>query len=90
MSHYAHSIDHAKEHGYTIIDIRRPEEIDARPLPQADEEIEMTVLLADPAAFLEKDQSVLLVCAAGKRAEITATQLHIQGYHNVYAYPSAW
>ncbi|MDO4435894.1 MAG: rhodanese-like domain-containing protein [Cardiobacteriaceae bacterium] len=90
MSHYPHSINHAKENGYTIIDIRRSDEIDARPLPQADEEIEMSVLLADPAAFLEKDQPVLLVCAAGKRAEIAALQLHIQGYQQVYAYPSSW
>lgn len=84
------SIAEAKAAGCYIIDIRRPEECAARPLPEADEEVEMTVLSASPADFLPEKQKVLLVCAAGMRAQKTAEALQAQGFHQVMAYPRAW
>ena len=87
---FAGTLSEARDQGYFIIDIRRPEECSQRPLPEADEEIEMNVLMASPTEFLPEGRKVLLVCKAGTRAGQTTTYLRSQGFYNVYAYPKAW
>ena len=87
---YQGTIDEAKAQGYMIIDIRRPEECAERPLPQADEEIEMNVLMASPQEFLPEEQPVLLVCRSGRRAKETAEFLADQGFKNIYVYGKTW
>lgn len=87
---YTHSLQQAQADNLIIIDIRRPEEINTRPLPQAQLTIEMTDLLANPSQHLDPNKRYLLVCAAGIRSNKSAAELHQQGYTNVLSYPSAW
>lgn len=80
----------AKAQGLRIIDIRRAAEIALKPLAPADDCIEMSVLLDNPAQYIGSQEAVLLVCAAGQRSQSAATILRKQGFSGVLAYPKAW
>jgi molybdopterin/thiamine biosynthesis adenylyltransferase/molybdopterin synthase catalytic subunit/rhodanese-related sulfurtransferase len=67
-----------------IVDIRRPEEVQAEPLPCEHIHIPMDQLLDQPQ-LLEKEATHLLVCAAGVRTQYTANALRSVGYKNVYS-----
>lgn len=68
------SLDDADE--YCIIDVRTNDEV-AR-MPTRGHHMEMSVLLADPAA-LPRSGQYLLVCASGRRSLAAARALHAKG-----------
>ena len=80
----------AQAQGLRIIDIRRADEWAARALPVADACITMDDLLARPEDFLAREEAVLLVCAAGLRAQASARLLREAGFARVFAYPRGW
>lgn len=69
---------------FEVIDIREPDEVSAAPLPCDHQHIPMNELLNNPSA-IDKDQAVLLVCAAGVRTNYTANAFRSAGYNKVYS-----
>jgi adenylyltransferase/sulfurtransferase len=67
-----------------VVDIRTVEEVLAEPLPCAHIHIPMDQLLSQPQ-LLEKEQTHLLVCAAGVRTQYTANALRSFGFNKVYS-----
>ncbi len=67
-----------------LVDIRTIKEVAAEPLPCAHIHIPMDLLLSQPT-LIDKEQTHLLVCAAGVRTQYTANALRSVGYTNVYS-----
>lgn len=67
-----------------IVDIRAPHEVAVAPLPCEHIHIPMDQLLSQPQ-LLSKDQTSVLVCAAGVRTKFTALELRKIGYGKVYS-----
>ena len=67
-----------------IIDIREPHEVVEAPLPCEHVHIPMKQLLNQPQ-LLVKNQTAVLVCAAGLRTKFVATELRKIGYDKVYS-----
>ena len=74
--------------GFSLVDIRDPEEIAARPLPLPASNVPMAELLVAPP--FAPDSKILLVCARGPRAQRTARSLRTRGFGQVWAYPRPW
>jgi adenylyltransferase/sulfurtransferase len=70
------SLTAAAARGFEVIDIRNPDEFDARPTPAR--HIPMPSLLANPGALSPAGRYVLL-CASGKRSLATARELRKHG-----------
>lgn len=67
-----------------IVDIRTREEVAVEPLPCEHVHIPMDQLLNQPQ-LIDKEQTHLLVCAAGVRTQYTANALRAAGYGKVYS-----
>ena len=67
-----------------IVDIREPHEVEIAPLPCSHIHIPMNDLLNQPG-LLSKEQSHLLVCAAGMRTKFAAIELRKLGHDKVYS-----
>jgi adenylyltransferase/sulfurtransferase len=67
-----------------VVDIRNADEVAAEPLSCEHIHIPMDQLLSEPA-LLEKEQTYLLVCAAGVRTQYTANAFRSAGYDKVYS-----
>jgi len=67
-----------------IVDIRNGDEIAAEPLRCDHVHIPMDQLLSHPE-LLDREQTHLLVCAAGVRTQYTANALRSVGYRKVYS-----
>lgn len=80
----------AKAQGWQIIDIREAAESAAKPLLAADCCVPMPMLLAQPNDYIDKENTVLLVCARGTRAKHAAKCLAERGYHQLIAFNKAW
>ena len=78
------SIDKIKLEDFEVIDIREPDEVAREPLPCEHQHIPMNDLLGNPTV-IDKDQAVLLVCAAGVRTNYTANAFRSAGYSKVYS-----
>ena len=73
----------AQAAGYTVIDIREPDEVADEPLPGTDlRPLPMQQLLRTDTS-LSKNERILLVCATGRRSLATAQTLHDRGYTEV-------
>jgi len=70
------SLSAAARRGFEVIDIRNPDEFDARPTPAR--HIPMPSLLADPGVLAPTGR-YLLLCASGKRSLATARELRKHG-----------
>jgi len=71
--------------GFTVIDIREPDEVSDAPLPQrAALEIPLGSLLENNAT-LDPAQHYLLVCARGARSLAAAGYLRERGFRNAYS-----
>jgi adenylyltransferase/sulfurtransferase len=73
------SLAEATAAGFTLIDVRDPQERIAEPMPGS-LHLPMSKLLAQ-AASLEADGRYLLVCATGRRSGAAADLLRSQGFH---------
>ena len=71
------SLNAAAARGFEVIDIRNPEEFEARPTPAR--HIPMSGLLANPGVLSTAGPYVLL-CATGKRSWATARELRKRGF----------
>lgn len=67
-----------------IVDIRNADEVAVEPLPCEHVHIPMDQLLNQPK-LIDKEQTHLLVCAAGVRTQYTANALRSAGYQKVYS-----
>ena len=67
-----------------IVDIRTPGEVAVEPLPCEHVHIPMDQILNQPQ-LLDREQTHLLVCAAGMRTKFTALELRKIGYDKVYS-----
>ena len=71
--------------GFTVVDIREPQEVSDSPLPQQPAmEIPMGTLLAKEAA-LDPERRYLLVCARGSRSLAAAGHLRERGFRHAYS-----
>ncbi|QBG48121.1 rhodanese-like domain-containing protein [Verrucomicrobia bacterium S94] len=78
------TIDEIDLADFEVIDIREPEEVAKDPLPCRHRHIPMNDLLGNPSV-IDKEQAVLLVCAAGVRTNYTANAFRSAGYNKVYS-----
>jgi adenylyltransferase/sulfurtransferase len=78
------TIDEINLSDYQVVDIREPHEVTAEPLPCEHQHIPMNDLLGNPS-IIDKDNAVLLVCAAGVRTQYTANAFRAAGYNKVYS-----
>jgi sulfur-carrier protein adenylyltransferase/sulfurtransferase len=69
--------------GYTVIDIREPDEVADEPLPGTDIRLLPMQQLLRTDTSLSKNERILLVCATGRRSLATAQTLHDRGYTEV-------
>jgi molybdopterin/thiamine biosynthesis adenylyltransferase/molybdopterin synthase catalytic subunit/rhodanese-related sulfurtransferase len=70
----------AQRQGYTLVDVRDPQERNQEPLPaEPSLHLPMPKMLAE-AAGLELDARYLLICATGKRSAAAAALLRSQGF----------
>ncbi|HTC44302.1 MAG TPA: ThiF family adenylyltransferase [Steroidobacteraceae bacterium] len=73
----------AQAAGYTVIDIREPDEVAEEPLPGTDVRLLPMQQLLRTDTSLSKNERLLLVCATGRRSLATAQTLHDRGYTEV-------
>jgi molybdopterin/thiamine biosynthesis adenylyltransferase/molybdopterin synthase catalytic subunit/rhodanese-related sulfurtransferase len=77
------SLAEAQAAGYTVIDIREPQEVADDPLPGTGVRLLPMQHLLRADARLDKDEHLLLVCASGRRSLAAAQTLHDRGYSTV-------
>lgn len=78
------TIDEITLSDYKVIDIRELAEVAKEPLPCEHQHIPMNDLIGNPNQ-IDKEQAVLLVCAAGVRTNYTANAFRSAGYNKVYS-----
>jgi len=74
----------AANEGYTLIDVRDAEEVEALPIKVASKHIPLPSLLAS-ADPLKKDERYLLICARGSRSRAATEHLREQGFTQTYS-----
>jgi sulfur-carrier protein adenylyltransferase/sulfurtransferase len=77
------SLARAQAEGYTIIDIREPEEVAAEPAPATGVLLLPMQQLLRADSGLSRDSRYLLVCASGRRSLAAAQTLHGRGFGQV-------
>ena len=79
------SLDDAAAQGFVVVDVREPQELEAWPTPCRNaRHIPMRTLLYGDAA-LDVDGKYLLVCAAGQRSLVAASELRARGMRAVFS-----
>ncbi len=75
----------AVDAGYTLIDIREPQEVREAPIPRATStHIPLAKLLEDPKP-LNPSERYLLICARGSRSRAAAEHLRERGFKQAYS-----
>ena len=77
------SLARAQAAGYTVIDIREPDEIAEEPAPGTDLRLMPMQQLLRPDVALPRNGRYLLVCATGRRSLAAAQTLHGRGFEQV-------
>jgi molybdopterin/thiamine biosynthesis adenylyltransferase/molybdopterin synthase catalytic subunit/rhodanese-related sulfurtransferase len=77
------SLQAAQAAGYTVIDIREPDEVAEEPLPGTGIRLMPMQQLLRNDTSLSKNERFLLVCASGRRSLASAQTLHERGYTEV-------
>jgi adenylyltransferase/sulfurtransferase len=77
------SLEQAQAAGYTVIDIREPEEVAGQPAPGRDIRLMPLQQLLRADAALPTHERYLLVCATGRRSLAAAQTLHDRGFNHV-------
>ena len=73
----------AKETGYIILDVRRPDEFAAGHIPNAINVANETIGTAEIPELPDKDQLIMVYCRSGRRSEEVAEKLVKLGYTNI-------
>jgi rhodanese-related sulfurtransferase len=74
----------ARDCGYTLIDVREPEEIASQPPPLDCLQIPLNTLLED-SSVLDAARPYLLICARGARSRALALELRTRELARVYS-----
>jgi molybdopterin/thiamine biosynthesis adenylyltransferase/molybdopterin synthase catalytic subunit/rhodanese-related sulfurtransferase len=77
------SLEAAQAAGYTVIDIREPDEVAAEPLPATGIRLMPMQQLLRSDTSLSKNERFLLVCATGRRSHACAQTLQERGFTDV-------
>ncbi len=77
------SLSAAQAAGYTVIDIREPDEVSDDPLPGGGIRLMPMQQLLHSDSTLSKNERFLLVCASGRRSLAAAQTLHARGFSEV-------
>ena len=77
------SLRAAQSAGYTVIDIREPDEVAEAALPGTAVRLMPMQQLLRTDTSLSKNERFLLVCASGRRSLATAQTLHSRGFTDV-------
>jgi molybdopterin/thiamine biosynthesis adenylyltransferase/molybdopterin synthase catalytic subunit/rhodanese-related sulfurtransferase len=77
------SLSQAQAAGYTVIDIREPDEVAEEPLPGTAIRLMPMQQLLRTDTSLSKNERFLLVCASGRRSVAAAQTLHERGFTDV-------
>jgi sulfur-carrier protein adenylyltransferase/sulfurtransferase len=77
------SLDRAQAAGYTVIDIREPDEVADEPAPGTDIRLMPMQQLLRADLALPRNGKYLLVCASGRRSLAAAQTLHERGFEQV-------
>ncbi len=83
LERHFHSLAEAQAAGYTVIDIREPQEVAEEPPPGSGVRLLPMQQLLRADARLVKDERYLLVCASGRRSLAAAHTLHDRGFGEV-------
>ena len=73
----------AKESGYIILDVRRPDEFAAGHIPNAINVANETVGTSEIAELSDKDQLIMVYCRSGRRSKEASEKLVKLGYTNI-------
>ena len=73
----------AKETGYIILDVRRPDEFAAGHIPNAINVPNETIGTAEIPELPNKDQLIMVYCRSGRRSKEAAEKLVKLGYTNI-------
>ena len=73
----------AKETGYIILDVRRPDEFAAGHIPNAINVPNESIGTSDIPELPDKDQLIMVYCRSGRRSKEAAEKLVKLGYTNI-------
>ena len=73
----------AKETGYIILDVRRPDEFAAGHIPNAINVANETIGTAEIPELPDKDQLIMVYCRSGRRSKEASEKLVKLGYTNI-------
>ena len=73
----------ARETGYIILDVRRPDEFAAGHIPNAINVANETIGTAEIPELPHKDQLIMVYCRSGRRSKEAAEKLVKLGYTNI-------
>ena len=73
----------AKETGYIILDVRRPDEFAAGHIPNAINVPNETIGADEIAKLPDKDQLIMVYCRSGRRSKEASEKLVKLGYTNI-------
>ena len=73
----------AKETGYIILDVRRPDEFDAGHIPHAINVPNESIGTAEISELPDKDQLIMVYCRSGRRSKEASEKLVKLGYTNI-------
>ena len=73
----------AQEHGYIILDVRRPDEYAAGHIPNAINVANETIGTAEIPELPDKDQLIMVYCRSGRRSKEASEKLVKLGYTNI-------
>ena len=73
----------AKETGYIILDVRRPDEFAAGHIPNAINVPNETIGTAEIPELPDKDQLIMVYCRSGRRSKEASEKLVKLGYTNI-------
>ena len=73
----------AKETGYIILDVRRPDEFAAGHIPNAINVPNETIGTDEIAELPDKDQLIMVYCRSGRRSKEASEKLVKLGYTNI-------
>ena len=73
----------AKENGYIILDVRRPDEIAEGHIPGAINVANETIGTDEIPELPDKDQLIMVYCRSGRRSKEAAEKLVKLGYTNI-------
>ena len=73
----------AQETGYTILDVRRPDEFAAGHIPNAINVPNETIGADEIAKLPDKDQLIMVYCRSGRRSKEASEKLVKLGYTNI-------